>query len=69
MANEEPEGTSAVKESEDTERTGLAERERQDQEKAKVNRDRQLRQGHVSDEPKEEPKEEPQKAAPKAKSK
>jgi hypothetical protein len=36
------------------ERDGLAERKRQDQEKAEVNRARQLRQGHVSVESEQE---------------
>lgn len=49
MGNEELEGTSEEKDRNDPERTGLAERERQDEEKAQVNKERQVRQGVVPD--------------------
>ena len=43
------------------ERSGQEERERHDQEVAEANRARQIRQGHISDEPKEEePESEPE---------
>jgi hypothetical protein len=49
------------------ERSGLAERERQDKEIAKVNRTRQIRQGHVSK--KSRKKKAPAEEAPKSESK
>lgn len=67
MGNEDASAETALQ---DTERTGLAERERQDEEKAKVNRERQLRQGVISEESeskkpesKESESKEPEKAA------
>jgi hypothetical protein len=54
VGKEEREGMSGEEGLHDEERVGLAERRRQDEEKAKVNRERQIRQGVISEESKEE---------------